>query len=126
MPELAADALAVGARGGAARAVMANRLASHTTAEWLTVLGGLDVCVEPLPSLHQAFGAGAQTGVSHVVVELDGRPVTLPAQGVGFPGCPPATRRAPQLGEDTARVRALVAAGTDLRRLWQDSSEAPT
>ncbi|MEU8514427.1 CaiB/BaiF CoA-transferase family protein [Kitasatospora sp. NPDC048722] len=84
------------------RALIAERFATRTRAEWEAVFAGSDACVEPVLTLRQAV-ADAHLAARGTYVEADG--VTQPAPAPRFSVTPGALRRPPaRPGAHTAEV----------------------
>ncbi|MEV7023433.1 CaiB/BaiF CoA-transferase family protein [Kitasatospora sp. NPDC093558] len=84
------------------RALIAERFATRTRAEWEDVFAGSDACVEPVLTMRQAV-ADAHLAARGTYVEADG--VTQPAPAPRFSATPGALRRPPaRPGAHTAEV----------------------
>ncbi|MEE1782521.1 CaiB/BaiF CoA-transferase family protein [Streptomyces sp. SP17BM10] len=84
------------------RALIAERFATRTRAEWEAVFAGSDACVEPVLTMRQA-AADAHLVARGTYVEADG--VTQPAPAPRFSVTPGALRRPPaRPGAHTAEV----------------------
>ncbi len=104
LPELADRGLDTGAAGDEARAILAAKLATRTTAEWMALLAPLDVCVEPVRAPEEVL---ADPGFPRVDVVVAGVSVPLPVPASAF-GATPVAERGPMLGEhNDALLRGL-------------------
>lgn len=116
LPHLEHDGASVGERGEAARAEVAQKMASKTREEWTAIFEAHDVCCDPVLSplealeqeMHHARGSFFQVGGV--------RYTTGSALGV----VEGARRRAPLLGEHTrACLEELVSDPEHLDALWE-------
>lgn len=100
LPELSDRGLDTGAAGDEVRAALAAKLATRTTAEWVELLGPLDVCVEPLRAPEEVL---ADPAFPRVDVVIGGVAVPLPVPASAF-GAAPVAERGPLLGEHNETV----------------------
>ncbi len=100
-PEWAATSPLPGAEQERLSAELSSLFATRTRADWLAVLGPLDVCVEPLLEAHEALAEGGP-------LDLRGRVASDPsgARWAEWPMGVPVTGESPGLGEHSSEILA--------------------